>query len=153
MSAIWLTIKHWRPKAGGRMVINKIVKTRKKPVQREEPEHIAFVAWFKGEYPNILIHHSANGGARDKDKLKSMLRSKRLKAMGLQAGVYDLFIPEWFLWIEMKAKEGGYLSKDQKYFKAEMERIGYETFKANGCDEAIEKLQKFLKGDIPCILK
>lgn len=129
----------------------KDIKPKKKRVLREEPEHIRFVSWFWQEYPKIRIHHSANGGSRDSDRLKSMLKSKRFKAMGVSAGVYDLFIPVWFLWIEMKPKEGGYLSKEQKIFRDEMEQAGYKTFKANGCQEAIDKLQEFLKGDIPCL--
>lgn len=129
----------------------KEIKPKIRRVRREEPEHIKFVAWFKKNYPYALIHHSPNGEARGDNPWTAMLRGKRLKAMGVEPGVYDLFFPEWFLWVEMKPKEGGYLSKSQKEFRDKMERVGYKTFKANGCDEAIAKLQQFLIGDIPCL--
>ena len=124
---------------------------KRKKVKREEPEHKAFVAWFKYTYPKVIILHPPNGGARDSKKKIAMLRGKSLKEMGVLAGVYDLFIPQWFLWIEMKPKEGGYLSKEQKSFRDEMELIGYGTFKANGCQEAIDKLQEYLRGKVPCL--
>lgn len=124
---------------------------RKKRVKHEEPEHKKFLRWFKNEHPMVFIHHSPNGESRDKDKLTALLKGKNLKEMGVMPGFYDFFIPQFFLFIEMKPKEGGYLSKAQKVFRDEMERIGYKTFKANGCEEAIQKLQEYLKGDIPCL--
>lgn len=127
------------------------LKPKKPRIQRERPEHIAFVTWFKWNFPGIIIHHSANGEARDTNALPAILRGKRLKAMGLFPGFYDLFIPEFFLFIEMKGPDGGYLSVNQKFFKEQMERIGYRTFQANGCQDAIDKLQEFLKGGIPCL--
>ena len=130
-----------------------VLKVKRKRVKREEPEHKAFVAWFKYTYPEIVILHTPNGEARDSDKTTAMLRGKSLKEMGVLPGTYDLFIPAWFLWIEMKPKKGGYLSPAQKIFRDNMECIGYKTFKTNGCTEAIEKLQEFLKGGIPCLLK
>lgn len=127
------------------------LKPRKRPVKREEPEHIAFVTWFKYKFPNVLVHHSANGEARDSNPVTAMMRGKRLKSMGVYSVFYYLFIPEWFLFIEMKPKEGGYLSPNQRVFKDEMERIGYKTFKVDGCQQAIDKLKEFLKGAIPCL--
>ena len=132
------------------MRIKSMATLKRKPrVKREQPEHIAFVAWFKRNFPDIIIHHSANGEARDSDPILAKIRGKLLQLMGVFPGFYDLFIPEWFLFIEMKPVKGGYLSVNQKYFKEHMERIGYGTFKANGCDDAIEKLHLYLKGDIP----
>ena len=130
----------------------KDLKPKRRRIKREEPEHIRFVSWFESEYPSVWIHHSANGESRDSNHSVAAMRGATLKAMGVKRGVYDLFIPAWFLWIEMKPKEGGYLSKDQKIFRDEMERIGFKTFKANGCEEAKEKLQEYLKGDIPCLI-
>lgn len=137
----------------GNNTYSNATKIKRKRVKREEPEHKAFVAWFKYTYPNTIILHPPNGGARDSNKFTAMLRGKDLKEMGVLPGTYDLFVPEWFLWVEMKPKEGGYLSKDQKIFRDKMERIGYRTFKANGCEEAIYKLKEFLEGNIPCLSK
>lgn len=128
-------------------------KIKRKKVKREEPEHKAFVTWFKYTYPNVVILHIPNGEARDSNKRAAMIRGKSLKDMGVMAGVYDLFIPEWLLWIEMKPREKGYLSAAQKIFRDKMETIGYNTFKANGWQEAVQKLKEFLEGGVPCLQK
>lgn len=135
----------------GNNIYSNATKLKRKRVKREEPEHKAFVTWFKYTYPGVVILHPANGEARDSDQTVAMLRGKSLKEMGVLPGTYDLFIPQWFLWVEMKPKEGGYLSPAQKIFRDEMERIGYKTFKANGCQEAIDQLQEYLRGKIPCL--
>jgi hypothetical protein len=75
----------------------------------ERSEHIEqreFVQWVRQNAPMLIIA-IPNGGKRGK------LEAMRLQAEGVTAGVPDLQIPMFNLWIEMKAK-GGRLSPVQK---------------------------------------
>ena len=127
------------------------LKQKKPRIRREEPEHIKLVSWFKNEYPSVPIHHSPNGEARDSNKIKAMLRGKRLKAMGVYPGFWDLFLPTWFTFIEVKPIKG-YLSKDQKLFRDLVQPSGYAFLVANGFEDGKEKILQLVKDGIPCCL-
>lgn len=71
--------------------------------------------------------------------------------MGVKKGVWDLFFPGLFLWIEMKRQKGGRLSPEQKEFRKRREKEGYVCIVANGWLDGRDKLQQFLKGKIPCL--
>lgn len=45
------------------------------------------VRWFRKEYPHLLIFHVPNGGTRN------IIEAKRLKDIGVVAGIPDLIIP------------------------------------------------------------
>lgn len=45
------------------------------------------VRWFRKEYPHLLIFHVPNGGSRN------IIEAKRLKDIGVVAGIPDLIIP------------------------------------------------------------
>lgn len=117
----------------------------------EEPEHIAFVTWFRWQFPALLFH-IPNGELRDSNRGRAAIRGKKLKAMGVIKGVLDLFVPEWFLWIEMKRCKGGRLTPEQKDFKERMEKVGYYVIVANGCDDGIVKVKEFLRRGIPTLV-
>ena len=68
-------------------------------------------------------------------------------------GVWDLFFPTIFTWVEVKRQKGGRLSPEQKLFREQLEPTGYGFIVANGWQDGMEKLEELLKGDIPCILK
>ena len=98
----------------------------------EDAEQINFVLWFKHNYSNVLIFHTPNGGSRNKQE------AIKFKRLGVLPGVSDLFIPEWKLFIEMKRVRGGTVSKEQKDFMFEMERVGYACYVAKGFEQAKE---------------
>ena len=52
------------------------------------------------------------------------------------AGVPDLFIPAWRVWIEMKREKGGSVSTDQKDWLAYLTECGYRCFVARGAEDA-----------------
>ena len=79
--------------------------TNRTPSETEEQQD--FVRWFRRTYPGVLIFHIPNGDGRSK------AAGLRLKTMGVVAGVPDLFVPEWGLWIEMKDQGGGKTSAEQ----------------------------------------
>lgn len=98
----------------------------------EHQAQVAFVNWFRLAYPGVLIFAIPNGGLRNK------VTAARLKAEGARAGVPDLFVPEWRLFIEMKKTkaEGGRLSQAQREMVVALRKAGYETAVCYGLDEA-----------------
>lgn len=95
--------------------------------------------WFRVRFPGVLIFAVPNGEAR------SITVAKRLKAEGVTAGVLDLFIPAWRLWIEMKRTTGGRLSPEQKNFIEYIELVGYKTIVAKGAKNASERVIRFVE--------
>lgn len=93
-------------------------------IQRE------FVSWFKKLYmPEVRIFAIPNGGKR------SLSEACRLKVEGVSAGVPDLFIPAWNLWIEMKSEKGR-LSTEQKDWITYLASIGHIACVAYGLEDA-----------------
>lgn len=109
-------------------------------VPTEHTEQVKVVNWFRRQYPRVLIFAVPNGEQRSK------ITGARLKAEGVTAGVPDLFIPEWRLWIEMKRAKGGTVSPAQKAMIAELERVGYAVIVGKGFDDAMEQVKAFASG-------
>lgn len=107
-------------------------------IPSEHFEQREFVRWFRQTYPGVRIFAIPNGGAR------GMAAAARLKAEGVSAGVPDLFIPTWLLWIEMKRQKGGVLSKEQRDWFGYLEGIGHTVAVAYGCDSAKAKVLDFI---------
>jgi len=112
----------------------------------ESTEQIKFVQRVRMILPEILIHSIPNGG-----KLTGMQRIRREKE-GELAGVSDLFIAEPIgkhcgLYIEMKRKTGGKVSKKQNAFMLKAEAKGYRCHVANSCELAWGILNEYLNGD------
>lgn len=110
------------------------------PVLRIKSEHLEqaeFVSWFRKTFPEVRIFAIPNGESR------TISSASRLKLEGVSAGVPDLFIPEWLLWVEMKRSQGGRLSREQKSWIDYLNIIGHCAIVCAGCDEAREKVIKF----------
>lgn len=103
-------------------------------VPSEHLEQREFVKWFRQTYTGVRIAAIPNGGAR------SPSTAARLKAEGVSAGVPDLFIPAWGLWIEMKRAKGGKVSPDQKSWHDYLEDVGYCVIVSRGCADAIQQV-------------
>jgi hypothetical protein len=95
-----------------------------------------FVQWFKRTYPRIRILAIPNGGQRH------IAVAAKMKATGQSAGVPDLFIPEWSLWIEMKRQTGGVVSPAQKDWIAYLESIGHRCIIGRGFEDAKAQIVK-----------
>ena len=117
------------PRQFKRRTVRKI-KTSGDTVPTEHEEQRDFVMWFRQTYPGVLIFAIPNGGPRSK------IAGGKLKAEGVVAGVPDLFIPEWRLFIEMKRAKGGVVSEAQSIQMAELKRIGYNCRICRGAAEA-----------------
>ena len=75
----------------------------------------------------------------------SWKQKARSKAMGTQSGIPDLFVcfPGQLVGIEMKRREGGVVSPNQKYWAAIIEQCNIPVWVAHGYDEAMEVIAKY----------
>lgn len=103
----------------------------------EHVEQREFVMWFRQTFAPVRIYAIPNGGKRGKAE------ALRLKVEGVTAGVPDLHVPEWNLWIEMKRQKGGTLSAEQKDWRDYLTTIGHTWIRANGRDDAVRQVEDF----------
>lgn len=108
-------------------------------VPLEHAEQVGFVNWFRAKFPHILIFAVPNGDHR------AITTAKRLKAEGVVAGVPDLCIPQWNMWVEMKRREGGRLSEDQREIIAHLQAIGHHVIVGKGAEDASRQLLGWLE--------
>jgi len=108
-----------------------------KSSRSEHIEQREFVSWFRKNYDALLMA-IPNGGKR------SAATATKLQLEGVVAGVPDLFIPEYGLWIEMKRVDGGVVSREQKQVMEELERCGYTCRVAHGDAEAREIVREII---------
>jgi len=102
----------------------------------EHIDQVRTVGWFRATFRDVLIFAIPNGGQR------SRTAGYKLKLEGVVAGVPDLFIPEWRLFVEMK-KEGGRLSPAQKELIPILEAAGYTVLVPQGFEQARDMLLAF----------
>lgn len=94
---------------------------------RKHPRHIesqlqqSAVAWFRLQYPNLMIAAIPNGGFRNTREASIM------KKEGTLAGFSDLIVvgKGRVLFVEMKTPQGR-LSESQKRFKERVNSLGHE---------------------------
>ena len=98
------------------------------PTEHEEQREL--VKWFRQSFDGVRIFAIPNGGAR------SITTAAKLKVEGVSAGVPDLYVPEWKLWIEMKRVKGGVVDKAQKDWHEYLTAIGDVVIVCRGADEA-----------------
>jgi hypothetical protein len=98
-----------------------------------------FINWFRLKFPNVLCFHIPNGEQR------ALSVGVRLKKQGVTAGIPDLFIPAWKLWIEFKRKEGGVVSEKQRKIMEYLTRVGYTCMVAHGAEDASRQVLEFVK--------
>lgn len=115
-------------------------------IPTEDEEQILVMNWARiseARYPELeLLHHIPNGGKRGKRE------ASVFKAMGVKAGVPDLFLPcardgYHGMYIEMKALDGR-VSKEQVDMCQALARQGYKCLVCYGADEAIAALKEYL---------
>lgn len=113
----------------------------------EEQEQIVVIEWrdlMLPQFPDLKwLIHIPNGGLRSKTE------AVRFKRLGVRAGVSDLLLPVarcgyHGLWVEMKRRQGGRLSPDQKDWIDGMNAQHYLALRADGAEEACEILYKYL---------
>jgi hypothetical protein len=115
-----------------------IANGRKVAARSEHVEQREFVSWFRQTHKPVRIFAIPNGEAR------SRTTGARLKVEGVSAGVPDLFIPAWCLWVEMKRADGGVVSAVQADWHAYLASVGHTVIIGHGLDDAQKKLQEWL---------
>lgn len=110
----------------------------KKPAPpREHIEQVTFVRWFRSEFPAVRIIAIPNGGYRD------ARTAERLHAEGVSAGVPDLYVPAWGLWIEMKRAKGGRVTPEQTDWHDYLRGIGDTVIVGRGWEGAAAQVRAY----------
>lgn len=109
----------------------------------EHGEQVSLVAALRRHRPTLLFFAIPNGGKR------TPLEGARLKDEGVLAGVPDLFFPSLRLFIEMKRKDGGVVSKAQKDVMHRLEQAGYRCVVCSGAMEAFTLLSEIIDNNQP----
>jgi hypothetical protein len=104
------------------------------PTEHEEQREV--VKWFRQTFKDVRIFAIPNGGAR------SITTATRLKVEGVSAGVPDLYVPAWKLWIEMKRVKGGVVDKAQKDWHDYLTKIGDTVIVCLGSEHAKSMIQQ-----------
>lgn len=115
----------------------------------EDQEQIALFRWAayqEGRFPELrCMFHVANGGYR------TPIEAARFKAMGVKAGVPDIFLPVarsgyHGLFIELKRANGGRLSDAQRGWLEALRRCGYYAVMCHGWETARDVITDYLAG-------
>jgi len=108
----------------------------------EHEEQTDFVRWFRQTYTiplGVRIFAIPNGGGRSK------VEGARLVSEGVSAGVPDLFVPAWLLWIEMKRPKKSHTSELQKLWHEYLRSLpGHTVIKPKGSVEAQRMVLEFV---------
>jgi hypothetical protein len=107
------------------------------PTEHEEQREL--VSWFRKTYPGVLIFAVPNGGYRGK------AAAGRIKLEGGVAGIPDLCVPAWNLWVEMKRAKSGRLSAEQKEVIAYLEQIGHTVIIGRGFEDARRQVEEAVR--------
>ena len=113
----------------------------KAPLPYEWQEQVTVIQYC--QYNSILCNHTPNEGKR------SVQEGRKLKQMGLSPGFPDISILEprgkyHGFYIEMKRK-GNKATDDQIKWLMELRARGYATALCYSADEAIAKIEKYMK--------
>lgn len=118
-------------------------------IPTEDQEQTAVFSWAHlnmERWPVLrLMHHIPNGGKRSKSE------AGRFKAMGVKAGVSDIFLPVarrgyHGLYVEMKALDGR-ATKEQAGWIAAVREQGYFSCACYGAEDAIRVIKWYLEGE------
>lgn len=117
-----------------------------KVVKKEHPEQVATVDFLFFMRPKVFYYAVPNGGSRN------IIEAANLKKEGVVAGIPDLCICQprkgyHGLYIEMKAKDGGRLTKEQRDRIFELNERGYLAVKCHGFNEAEKVIRDYF--DMP----
>ena len=108
-----------------------------------------WAAYAQNRWPELgMLYHIPNGGSRDPRE------AHNLRMQGVKPGVPDICLPVprggyAALYIELKRKDGGVLSDNQRVWLKALSRAGNRAVVCNGFDEARETILEYLRGPRP----
>ena len=108
------------------------------------------VAWFRAQYPNLIIFAIPNAAKR------SFQLAARMRKEGMVSGIPDLFIAkariykvslafDCGLFIEMKRDKSERPTFNQTYYLAKLKEAGYKTAVCHSFDEFQQTVNDYLK--------
>ena len=106
-------------------------------INSEHYEQVELVNWFRHTYPDVLIYAVPNGGNRSASEANALVLE------GVEAGIPDLHVPEWDLFIEMKRTKGGIVSDEQLAIMNYLTLCGKKCIVGMGFEDAREKIEFF----------
>lgn len=118
----------------------------------EHDEQVALmtlVAHYMGRWPELgMLYAVPNGGQRSKAV------AGKLRAEGVKPGVPDLCLPvprgqHHGLYIELKRKDGGEVSKAQAGWLKALEHHGYKAVVCHGAEDAMEVIVEYMRLPVP----
>ena len=111
---------------------------------QEQATLFQWAAWAARVHPELrLLYHIPNGGSRDARE------ARHLKAQGVRPGVPDICLPvprgEYAaLYIELKRRQRGRVSEEQKAWLSALERAGNRAVVCNGWSAARDVILEYL---------
>ena len=118
---------------------------RKKPSHNEDNLQIACVKWFDLQYPTLatLLFHAANGGSRN------AIEGAKFKRMGVRRGVADIIflLPNKsypYLVIELKDRNKGRQSREQKEWQKQVEKAGGKYAVARTVEDFMTTINEYM---------
>lgn len=115
------------------------------PTEHEEQCALfEWAAWMSRQTPELeLLHAIPNGGKRD------IRTAARLKAEGVKPGVPDICLPVprggfHGLYIELKRRKGGTVSKEQQAWISALTSQGYVCAVCHGAAAAKEEILAYM---------
>jgi len=119
------------------------------PTEATEQEQLfTWARWASGKYPELeLMYHIPNGGGRSKAE------AGRFKAMGVKAGVPDIFLPcarggYNGMYIGLKRVRGGRVEPAQREWLKLLAEQGYYCVVCRGMEQASREIVRYLEGEI-----
>jgi hypothetical protein len=106
-------------------------------INSEHYEQVELFNWFKHTYPDVLIYAVPNGGNRSASEAAALVLE------GVVAGIPDLHVPEWDLYIEMKRTKGGIVSDEQWDIMKKLTHAGKRCLVGRGFEDAKAQIQQF----------
>lgn len=121
------------------------IKPKIKRKKRSYPEYViqaTLASLLRTHHPDLLWFAIPNGGNRNRND------GKRFKAMGVRAGVLDIFVSEPNLiypgfYLEIKAPKGK-LSDVQLVFKAQAEARGYLCSDTTDAIDGLKQIEEYM---------
>jgi len=112
----------------------------------EYDEQVAFCKYLDFVHVTYFATNNENPMSYANRKV-AMIQGAKAKAAGKKKGIPDMCLlieGGKTVFIEMKRKTGGTVSKEQKQWLERLRVLGFDAYVCKGAKEAIEAVQKYL---------